>query len=209
MFMTRVVAAYTMVKADALDNQFTKLAADIIALEYAPAEEQKLLNILKEAYQGASKAKRTKSIAVTAEINWDAVIKENRAKQEAMKKMRNENNQRTMESLKRPSISDSPDQSVTKRKVAHEVEQMGNIIKFDFKHPEKKDGFPEVKPDVDVTDRMYRIKNSLQKISVLMTELKKKSAAENKKKPAKSTSRPRTYGKGTKKTARKPKRKAG
>ena len=188
MFRNKVLAAYVIV-ADALDSKFKQLAADIISLEYAPAEEQKLLDVLKDAYNHASKDKRTKSQAVTAGMNWDAIIRENREKQQRLKLDRHNANKSLLTQLKQ---NPSPAVEPTKQKISQEVHKMSNIVKFDFQHPKDKVSDSGEKEDPDFENRMSRIKKSLSKISTLMAELKSMSCEEKKTKPRK----PRTYGKG-------------
>jgi hypothetical protein len=219
MFRNKVESAYSVVTADAMENKFKKLIADIVSLDYAPAEEQKLLNALKETYKEMQKSgkQRAQASVVLADMNWEAIIKENREKKARIKQDMIEQNKSTLRSYRlehRPAAADQQHLEPIKRKVAREVENMGNVVKFDFRHPErveqKKEGIRQKNED-DFGGRLGRIRTSLEKINKLMSELKKISSEEQKKKTTKlkpvKTGKPRTYGKGKKKSA--PKKKAG
>lgn len=157
MYLQKIEAAYA---GNTLENKFKKLIGDIIALDYAPAEEQKLLNILKETYKEVSKAKRTKTQAsiVVADMNWDAIIKENKEKREKIKKEQLED---TKHLIKTTFHRNQP----IKQKVAKEVEQMGTLIKFDFRHPASKE------EDLIPTDKLAKVKTSMKNIDELIKDL--------------------------------------
>jgi hypothetical protein len=180
MFLNKVRTSYTLVIADNLDHQLTELAKNIIDLDFSEAEEKKLLETLKATYDSI----KGRPSQATADVNWDAVIRENMAKKKALKQRRIEENKRAMldsRLVRRPPQMPEP----AKRQVAHEVEKLGNIVTVDFtKQPLQQVGLPRAskKEDRDFGERLTRIRSSLEKINRLMAELKSIAMEEGQKK---------------------------
>jgi hypothetical protein len=181
-----------------LDSQFSKLAADIISLDYGDEEEKKLLDTLQTAYNKIKKQKAQAMLGlsidftVVADVNWDAVIRENKAKQQAVRQRRVKENKTAMELSgkdRKLLYPTSPKVEPMKKQIAKEV---GNLVHLDFgsKREVVRDDsvYDKIKNQTqsEEGDRLSRIRTSLEKINKLMVELKR-MAAENKAQKQKDT----------------------
>ena len=192
---------YQLVYANdaSLSKEILNTAKDIVSLEYAPEVEEELLGILENLYA------ETKSLNATADVNWQQTIKQNKEKQQRMKKQREEYNKKVKEkmdkgqSLYLPGVKNSnvnfetssPATKKTKKEVEYNVRKMGNVLKVNFKKPIKEPKEPkklkekkrEKESQEEFGNRMNRIKESLIRINELMQKLRSEtSAAENREK---------------------------
>jgi len=139
MYIKKVNKMLLVMAGNDLAQKIERLAEDLISLGYDEKTEQHLLSILERVYLDIK--------GVTAsDVNWDAIIKKNKANKDRIKKERQQSNQGL--------------QGEEEKRIAVQVEKLDNVIKVDFAN---KQG-----------DRMAEITKSLQKINQLMSELKSK-----------------------------------
>ena len=107
-----------------------------------------------------------------------------------------ERNKKTLEQVKKGgdkwSKLDAEEQKVVKQKVAKDIEKIGNLVKVDFSGSNKAPNAPKTakrkggESEEDFGQRMLRIRNSLQKINSLMSELRNTKANQEQKPKLKS-----------------------
>ena len=197
--LQKVQSKYNVVAKEdnKLADQVLKLASDLAELGYDDETEKNLLGILEKTYNAVQ------ANCVTADVAWDKIVKQNQAKKLRMKQEMKDRNKRTLEQVKKGgdkwSKLDEEEQQkqkpvfeekkkAVKQKVAKDIEKIGNLVKVDFSAAKPK--APNAPKRGDETDedfgnRMNRIRNSLQKINNLMSELRKQ-AQENSKQEQKT-----------------------